>query len=219
MKKTHCLCALMAIAVAPSLGHAQGIGLLAHAGSLGLGGDVAISLNRYLGIRGGGNFFPMDFDINISDIDFTFDLPSPQFTATLDLFPTGGGLRISAGVLFSNNDLTIEGDLTGSVDIGDATYGAAQVGTLTGAILTKDASPYVGIGFGNPARSTFGFFLELGVAFKGEPEVTLEADGPAASLPAFQADLERERRDAEDDPWINVFRYYPIVSMGFSVGF
>ncbi len=210
-----CLFSILAIGAVPSAILAQGVGVAPHVGTLGVGVDLAVSLVDRVGFRAGANIFPFDIGVSTSDVDYTIALPSPQFTVMADLF-LAGSFRLTGGLLVSSADLTLEGDFTGTVDIGDDTYTAEEVGTLTGAIVTNDVSPYVGIGVGRVAGSGFGFLLDLGVAFQGTPGVALAADGPIASDPAFQADLEAERQDIEDD--VDIFRYYPVITLGFSIG-
>jgi hypothetical protein len=205
-------CILSLTTVAP-LG-AQGLGVAGHAGTLGLGVDVAVAVTPRIGIRAGANFFPTDIDLTVSDLDYTIDLPSPQFTAVLDLYLLGG-LRLSGGLFASSDDINLVGMLSDDVEIGDDVYTPSQVGTLIGSIINDDLGPYIGIGFGNPAASRIGFFLDLGVAFQGAPEVALTADGPVTLLPSFQADLEAERVSAEED--LEMFQYYPVLSIGFSI--
>ncbi len=59
-----------------------------------------------------------------------------------------------------------------------------------------------------------GFFLDLGVALHGTPEVSAMADGPVALLPGFQDDLDQEVRNLQED--LDPFIVYPILSVGVS---
>ena len=212
------LCALVAAASHPVHSQAQTrAGIVAHAGTMGLGADVAISPAPKVGLRAGGNFMPVEPSFTVSDIDFTLALQSPQFTAMVDLYPVGG-FRLSGGLRYTSSNIELTGDYTGTIDIGGTTYSGTQVGTLTGVIEVRDLAPYVGIGFGNPTGSKLGFFFELGAAYQGAPTVTLHASGTAASLPAFQADLAQERQDIEDDLGV-YFKFYPVLTLGFSIGF
>lgn len=194
---------------------AQGVGVAPHVGTLGIGADVALGGVSALAVRAGANFMPFDIDASASDIDFTISPPSARFTLLVDI-AAPVGFRVTGGALLTSGDIEATGSYTGTVDIGDTTYTAADVGTLTGTIVTNKFAPYVGIGWGKPASSRFGFFLDLGVAFHGKPEITLAADGPVTALPGFQDDLEEERQSIEDDA--NWFRVYPVLSIGFSIG-
>lgn len=210
------LCAMILLASAPAVLTAQGVGIAIHGGTLGIGADLAISPVSRIALRGGVNFIPVDINVTYSGTPITIDPPSPQYSAFLDLFIVGG-LRITGGALFSPDDVTLSGNFPGSISIGNTTYSLTEIGTLTGVIQNDDIAPYVGIGWGNPAGSRFGFFLDLGIAFQGKPTVLLAADGTAVStIPAFAADLERERQDFENS--IDLFRYYPVASIGFSIG-
>lgn len=213
---TCCLSGLIALGLSPSVVRAQSFGIAPHVGTLGVGGDVGVLLTNRIGLRAGRNYFPFDIDFSASDVDFTLDLPSPQSMVLADLFLVGG-LRASGGVLLSGDDVGLTGDFGGSVDLGGTTYTAAEVGTLRGAIVNKDVAPYAGIGYGKVAGQRLGFLLDLGIAFQGNPRVSFAADGLASLLPSFQADLERERQEVEND--IHIFRYYPVFSLGLTIGF
>ena len=212
------LLACLTLAIAPTTTLAQGLsfGVAPHVGTLGLGADFGVAVHDRVTLRVGGGVFPSDIDLTISDIKFTVDLPSPQFVGFVDFF-LAGGFRVSGGVMFSSDDLDVAGVFTGTVDIGNTTYPGADVGSLTGTIVNNDISPYLGIGWGNIARGRIGFIIDLGVAFQGQPDVTFTADGPISQTPSFQADLDREVAAAEDD--LNLFKYYPVVSVGLSFGF
>jgi len=194
---------------------AQEVGLAAHVGSLGLGADVAVSVHPNVGLRAGGNFFPFDINFTSSGVDYSLGLPSPQFMLLADLYPTGS-FRVSAGLMISSASFDLTGKLDGPVNIGGTTYTPAEVGNLTGTLETRDVSPYIGIGFGNPASSRVGFFLDLGVAFHGNPQASAAADGPISTLPGFQADLDLEIQDIQDD--VGSIIVYPVLSIGVSIG-
>lgn len=219
MRRVFCSIMLIGLLGTPAGLSAQSVGIAAHVSTLGLGGDVGLHFGR-VGLRVGGNFFPFDIDASYSNIDYTINLPSPQWTAMLDLYLVGG-LRATGGLLFSSPDIDVLGKLATAVNIGGTMYTPAQVGTLKGSIINDDVSPYVGIGFGGPGSSRFGFFLDLGVAFQGTPAVALSADGPIANDPllgpVFLADLNAEAADFEND--ISFFKVYPVVSIGFTIGF
>ncbi|MCH8146123.1 MAG: hypothetical protein IIA55_15535 [Gemmatimonadetes bacterium] len=217
MKKTFCISIVAAIAVSPLPAHAQGAGIAFHVGTLGVGADIAAAFGSHFGLRSGFNFFPTDIDITVSDIPYQIDFASPTFTFVLDLYLVGP-LRLSGGGVFSPDDIVLAGEITGPVPINGTVYSPSQIGTLTGTVLTNELSPYAGIGLGNPGRSKFGFFLDLGVAFHGTPGFTLEAVGGSAStLLQFQSDLAAEAQSIRDD--LSNIIVYPVVAMGFSIGF
>jgi hypothetical protein len=202
--------------VGTSVVTAQSIGVAPHVGTMGLGADVGISVNDRVGVRVGANLFPITPSITLADIKYEFDIPSPQLTAMVDLFLVGG-LRLSGGARLSTEDPGATGTLLSSVDIGNVTYTAADVGTLSAVVATNELAPYLGIGFGNIAKRGLGFILDFGLAFHGKPEAQLAASGPISTDPTFQTELQREEVAFEDD--INWVRFYPVVSIGVSFGF
>jgi hypothetical protein len=219
MKRAWFVTAAALIVTTPTVAAAQNVGIGAHASTLGIGVEAAVSLNPRVAVRATGNVFPVNPKITVSGEEYEFDLPSPQFTGVVDLFLVGG-LHVSGGVLISTEDLVAKSDFTGlgSADVGGVTYTGSDVGIMTATVINKDVSPYVGIGFGRVARKGLGFFLDLGVAFHGEPDVALAASGPLGSDPAFQTALANEAALFQDDiP--SAAKYYPVVTIGFAWGF
>ncbi len=217
MKKIFCISLVAAAAVSPSPAHAQGAGIAFHVGTLGVGADIAAAFGSHIGLRSGFNFFPTDIDFKISDIPYQIDFASPTFTFVLDLYLVGP-LRLSGGGVFFPDDIVLAGEITAPVPINGTVYSPSQIGTLTGTIFTNELSPYAGIGLGNPGRSKFGFFLDLGVAFHGTPGFTLTAVGGSSNnLLQFQSDLAAEEQSIQNE--LTNIIVYPVVAMGFSIGF
>ncbi len=211
MKNISGVLILAGLALIPSRAHAQA-GIAIHVGTLGVGADIATAFGSRIGLRSGFNFFPTDIDATVSDVPYQIDLASPTFTAMLDLYLLGP-LRLSGGVVYTTDDIVLAGEITGTVDINGTMYSPAEAGILTGTILTKELSPYAGIGLGNAGRSRFGFFLDLGVAFHGTPGFTLTSVGGSVS----QVDLAAEAQSIQDD-LVNI-TVYPVATIGFSIGF
>jgi hypothetical protein len=207
--------ALIAAAVLVGPARAQEAGLAIHVGSMGVGIDGAVMVHPMVGIRAGANYFPFDISYNSSGIGYNLGPASPQFLLVADLYPTRS-FRVSGGLMISSADFELTAKLDGPVDIGGTTYTPAQVGKLTGVLETRDVSPYVGIGFGNPAVSRVGLLVDLGVAFHGNPKAGLSADGPVAALPSFQQDLDQEAQKIQAD--VENYVVYPVLSIGVSIG-
>ncbi len=217
MKKISSVLILAGLALIPWRAHAQA-GIAIHVGTLGVGADIATSFGSRIGLRSGFNFFPTDIDFTVSDVPYQIDFASPTFTVMLDLYLLGP-LRVSGGAIYTTDDIVLAGEITDSVPINATIYSPAQVGTLTGTIVTNELSPYAGIGLGNPARSKFGFFLDLGVAFHGTPVYTLTAVGGSASgTQPFESDLDAEELGIQND-LTRYFKVYPVATIGFSIGF
>lgn len=207
----------LAILGAPIAASAQGISIGGRVGTFGFGGEAAVGLSDNLVIRGGIGSFFYEFDGDYDDIEYTVSPPDMTTTIGIDFYPTGGAFRFLAGMMFRNGDFTLESEdvaEAGGVEIGGTEYNTS--GTLFGAIETRSAAPYLGIGFGNHTRGGFGFFLDLGVAFVGDADVNLEARGPLASVPGIQNDLAQEAQDVEDDAG-EYLKYWPIVNLGVKI--
>ena len=216
MKKMFCISIVAAVAVSPLPAHAQGVGIAFHVGTLGVGADIAASFGSRIALRSGFNFFPTDIDARVSGVPYQIDFASPTFTAMLDLYLLGP-LHVSGGAIYTTDDIVLAGEITGPVPINGTDYSPAEIGRLTGTIVTNELSPYAGIGLGNPGRSKFGFFLDLGVAFHGTPAFTLEAVGGSANtLLQFQSDLAAEEQSLQDD--LSKITVYPVATIGFSIG-
>jgi hypothetical protein len=196
---------------------AQAFGIAGRAGSLGFGAEAALGISENLAIRGGLGSFFLEFNGDYDQVEYTVTPPSITGTLGVDFYPSGGSFRLMAGIMFRNGDFELDsGDLAeaGSLEIGDNEYNEA--GTLHGSLATKSAAPFVGLGFGNHTQGGFGFFLDLGVAFVGDPDVSMQASGPIASVPGFQQDLDKEIQNIEDEgtPYL---KYWPIVSLGVKI--
>jgi len=193
---------------------AQRVGVSAHGGSLGAGVDVLVMANSRLAFRASGNYMPFNVSFHFSGNRFEVDLPGFRWGLVADLFLLGD-FRITAGAVTARA-MDMTADLpSGVLVIGGTPYPSDLVGALSGRIETHTVVPYFGFGVGAPGRKVT-LFLDLGVGLQGNPQVTLEASGPLASTTTFQGDLENERRDVERDA--EVFRYYPVVSIGLMVG-
>lgn len=191
------------------------IAVLGKIGSGGLGGDVAIPLTDRLGVRGGIGFIPLEFeDVEIDDLEY--DITTPDFFATVGLdLKVAGPLRVMGGLLFRSGDFEYETFSTGSIEVGDRTF--TETGRLFGEWENNTTSPFVGIGLGSTVGSGLGFFLDVGVAFTGDPEITAIVDGNLANVPGVQAEVERERQRINDDiP--GYAEYWPFIQLGLRIG-
>ena len=189
-------------------------------GTLGVGVDVGLGLANVITARFGGGYWP-GLDLTISDldgIDYSATLPS-TFTAGFDLHPGGGGFHLSGGLLFQTNDLSLRATPSDDVGLGDGTYTPAEVGTLAATLVNKDVAPFLLLGFGKHGTGGVGLFLDLGVAFMGEPEIGISANGALAANSDFLADLGRHAASVEDDDALKTWgRFWPIVSLGLRIG-
>ena len=218
MRRLRAVTSALLVSIAPTSVGAQTFGFGLKAGTLGLGADAAIGLHPRLALRGGFGVFPFTPRLTYSDIEYDVELPSPQFTGTADVFLLGG-LRLTGGVLISAPDFALTSDVTGlgTVEIGGIQFDGSDVGIMSGTVINRDVAPYVGLGFGRVAKRGLGFFVDLAVAFQGEPEVALAVTGPIRDDPSFQAALAAEEVAIAEE--IKLAKFYPILSLGLSFGF
>lgn len=217
MKMPTSLSLLLALLILPQGLNAQSIGIGGRVGTLGVGGEVAVGLSENLALRGGIGSFFLDFKGDYDDLEYTITPPSMTATVGIDLYPTGGFFRVMGGLMFRDGDISLESeDITeaGGVEIGDEVYNAS--GTLFGALATKSTAPFVGIGFGNHTQGEFGFFLDLGVAFVGDADVSLEARGPLGNEPGLRAELDKQEQTVQDEAG-EYLKYWPILNLGFKI--
>jgi hypothetical protein len=211
---------LICLPVASGFANTGDFALGGKASTLGLGIDGTVGLLPRLNLRVGANAFSIELDTSTSDIDYDMEVDLLSFPIVLDwhLF-RDSGFRISAGALINQNEADLEGSSQSSYTIGGIEYTAAELGTLRGKVDFDTVAPYLGIGWGNAVgkNKRWSFNCDLGVVFQGQANIDLAANGPVASDPSFQADLDQEKQDLEDE--LDDYKYYPVVSLGVSYRF
>lgn len=198
------------------------VGLQFSVGSMGGGVQAAAALSPHVALRGGIHAMPRSFSTRFGGLDYTVSFPSPLVLLGVDAHPAGGRLRLSAGALLLLDQVLLEtGDLLmalgpGEVAVGANLYPTRRVGRLEATAEGRSTVPWLGVGWGaNPAAGRVEFYLDAGVALWGRPRVRIEALGPERGTPAFQADVEQDRRAMEarfDD-----FSVYPLLMAGVSL--
>ena len=209
---------LLALSALPTPVNAQGFGIGARLGTLGLGAEAALGLSDSFVLRAGlGTFSFFDLSSDYEGVEYTVTPPSTTGTVGIDLYPAGSAFRLMAGIMFRAGDWEMDsGDLAQGepIEIGDNVY--SEAGTLHGVMATRSTAPFVGLGFGHHTEGGFGFFLDLGVAFVGEADVTMTAQGPIASADGFQQDLDTHIQEIEDD-YASYMKYWPIINLGVKI--
>ena len=182
--------------------------------TLGLGPELTTAVRSDINARVGFNRLDLDFDdIEIDDIEYDYGLDFKSFSALVDWYVFDSSFRISGGVISMDHELDMDARPTTAEQIGDTTYQPGEIGTLSGNVEVDDVAPYVGIGWGNPLTRSrrWGFTCDFGVAFTDSPDVTLSANGTMSSNPAFRADMEKERKEIEDD--LDSYKFYPVIAL------
>jgi len=214
MKKAPWIALLLLFLATPPVVSAQGFAVGARAGTLGLGGEVALGLSDVIAVRGGFGVFPYEYEGEFDGEEYTVKFPSSIWTAGLDIYLGGGGVRLMGGVMGRTGDIEVEAAFSGSREIGGNTYTSS--GTLMGTLAQSAIAPFAGIGFGKHTSGGFGFFLDLGAAFTGDPDVDVTVTGPVAALPGIQQDLDQEAANIQEDAG-SFLKIWPMVSIGFKL--
>ena len=188
--------------------------------TLGVGLEIGKLIADHFGIRVGANYFKFSTSATKSNVSYDASLKLHAVTGLVDFFPSArGSFHLTGGII--TNPFTASGtgqpDQSGTFTLNGHTYTTAQVGVLSGEAKWPDAGPYVGLGFGTPAKKgPFAFFFDLG-AMIGQPSVTLTATG-AASNPQLATDLQAQADTTQHD--IRKYaKVYPVISFGLAFRF
>ena len=207
------------LAIGAGCADSGGLAVAGKAGTLGLGGELTTAITSDINARVGYNTMDFDFDGDIADIDYDFELDFHSFSALVDWFVFNGPIRVTGGIISMDHELHLEArGASGELEeIGDSTYDWADIGILSGTAEVDEVAPYFGIGFGRnimDKSKRWGFYGDAGIAFTSSPSVTLASTG---STPGLADDLAKESKDIEDD--LEPFRYYPVLSVGLFIRF
>lgn len=205
------------------------VALAGKAGTLGLGAELTAGLSPQWNVRLGANAFDYSERREVSDIEYDGEARLRNATAFLDWHPGGGGFRLTGGLLYNGNEVLGSSlpPASGFYDIGGVPVPVGFVGTLDAKAEFDTFAPYAGLGFGNAVApgKKLGFFVDLGVVFQGEADVTLTpvipAGSPINTVPgareALDILLEREARDLEEEA--SDYDLYPVLAIGLSYRF
>jgi hypothetical protein len=205
--------ALLLLAASATANADNDFGLGVKAGTLGIGLEATWQPLPYFDLRIGANAYDYDEDGTQAGIPYEATLALDSFYLTGSFHFPMSPMRVTLGAFSNGNELQMLNDDAADLNLGGITYPGAGIGTLTSVTSFASTSPYLGIGFDFSLGGKVGMNLDLGVLWQGDPEVTLEADGLLAQDPLFQASLEAERLELEDE--LSDFKAWPAVSLGF----
>jgi hypothetical protein len=204
-----------------SVSHGADAAIALRLSTLGVGLELGKQLLDHLSIRAGANVGSYNKE-GKEQSDITYDVHLRLKAAELlaDLAPgRRGNFHFTLGLL--TNPVTIKANgrptASGTFTINDHSYTSAQVGTLSADGKFPSVSPYLGLGFGTPARKggRVKFLFDLGASI-GKPRLSLSATG-AQSNPTLQADLDAQRDKTQKD--LDKVKVYPVLSLGLAFHF
>jgi len=183
-----------------------GIGI--NVGNLGFGVEARQTLSPSLDLRFGiaGIAYHTDFDYDDINYDITQSTAVPE--VKLDWRPMQGMFRLTFGLAYYNqvSNLELTPDPGTFYTIGNGSYSAAQVGTLTGKVSHHVGAPYFGVGWDFlPNNKNLGFTIDAGAYYRNEPDVWLSSTGTVSAN-----DLALETQNIKDD----TLTFVPVVKLG-----
>ena len=193
-------------------------GIAGRASTLGIGAEVSYRASRNVGLRAGGNWLRFTRDGTVDEIDYEVTPKLKNATALLDIFPFGGALHLTGGLMVNENKGHLDAVLTQPIQVGGNTYSPQQVGSLVGTVTFDGIAPYAGLGFAGSGAVSFLF--DLGVAFSGQPRATLVGNTNLTGIDKtiFDANVELEQMELQaeiDDR--EYLKYHPVVSIGIRI--
>lgn len=176
-------------------------------GSNGVGLGYAASVNKDWAVRGQYNTYKKSFSGDVGDFGsssaLTMDISLNSLQVVGDWYPSDGGFRLSGGLVFNNNKITITGtgDVNGTSRVVDAELK-----------MSDTVAPYIGLGYSTRPKDAkgFGFNFDLGVMFQ-KPKASLTAAG------ASQADIDAQTAKMQDAA--DKLKNMPVLGLGFSYSF
>lgn len=200
------LAATPAAAQAADAGGRFGIGVTA--GTLGIGPEARFRLSPRFGVRANAGFLSIHHTFKSDDIEYRGKVKLKSGGAMLDLYPFGGGFRVSAGARINGNGGSVTATPETAITINETEYAPAEVGTLRGKADTKNFAPALSLGYGGSMRSGLMFGIEAGALFQGKVRIRrFTASGGGVD----PADLEAERVSIQDD--VDDYKVYPILQL------
>lgn len=230
--------------------HLRPFSALAFGGGMSLMGvnlQAATNVNRYLNLRGTGNFFNYTAnDISTNGFSLNGTVNMATGGVSLDLYPfPAHGFRLSPGaLLYNKNEISAIGSPTPgtSITLNSQNFYADSVNPINASanlgLNTRQKAFTMTTGWGNMIPRKRGghlsFPFELGAAFTGVPTLAMTLSGDACTNQAdvaingpscvnmatnaqAQADLAAQLAKWKND--LNPLQVYPIFSFGIAYDF
>ena len=203
---------------------AQGVGVAARVGSLGVGVGVSAPVHERVRVRVNAQALAFgqsglldagDLGVDGLQLDYDADLGLGSVGVLVDWHPLGTTFRVTAGALVHGNGATAriraaEPYYDASLD---RTFSVERVGTLDLEVsYAQPVAPYVGIGVGDLAAGRLGVTAEIGLAYVGPPSIAMTGTGliGGTAAPSNVAILEAG---------LDSFRFHPVGSIGLKTSF
>jgi len=181
-------------------------------GTLGIGPELGYRLSSNLGVRGNVSILSVSHGFDSDDMRYDGKVKLQSGGVMLDVYPFGGGFRVSGGLRINGNKArAIAQPSGGSYEINGTTYTAAQIGTLRADTDIKNVAPALTLGYGGGLSSGLVFGVEAGALFQGRVKIKPLTYTGTLDNAALRADLEAERQSLQDD--ITDYKVYPVLQL------
>ena len=204
--------------------------------TLGLGGQFAYRLSHKLNVRAGFNFAKVTDTITSNQITYGAQLNFRSAQGNLDWFFLGP-LHLSGGALLYNGNgitatVSVPTGQTFTLNGTDYESGTPPLGGSANLTLNKVA-PEILFGVGNMIPRNGRHFagqFEIGAIYEGSPNFVFNLSGTVCQPPnssgptcqsvtASQVQTDIAGEEAKINHDAAPFRFYPIISGGFSIAF
>ncbi len=217
----------------------QNIGIDAHAGINGLGGNIALPFTRHFNARIGGEYFHYSTSFTEQGANVDASLKLGNGKVALDWYPFHSGFRVSPQMVFaiqtqaSGTVLVPSGS---TITLNGQNYISSTTDPLhgSGRVTTRKAAPGISIGWGNISPRGEGhltFPVEVGFYYIGQPNLQVNFTGSACDPtvpqtigcesvdtdPGFQASL--RAFIARNQHNVSYASFFPIASVGIGFRF
>ena len=218
--------ALDALAAPPAPARSTHVGLALTGGLSGLGADLGVNINEYLGVRATVAGFNYSHNGNYgTSVGWDAKLKLFQAGLLLDVYPFAGGFHLTAGAVNDGNKFTLTGQPSGgNFTFNGNTYAAANVGSASASVDWSKTVPYLGLGFGNLSGSSgFHFTTDLGVLFSGSAnaQITATCSTAGQAVPGLCAqlatDAQAEQTKLQND--VHKLNVWPVFRIGIGYAF
>ena len=190
-------------------------------GSLGLGVNLSLPVNKDVSIRANINKFTYSLNKKYRKVDFAGDLSLLNAGLLVDYFPTNKFFRLTAGAYLNKNKVSGSSKFTKSVTV--KIYNIKRTFTDNVTINTEvkfnNISPYVGIGFGNNIQKKgWNTTLDVGMMYQGLPKITFD------TIAKYDLTKEKLKKDIEKEKvrlrkFADKYKLYPVIAVGISYSF
>ena len=205
----------------------------AEVGTLGYGANIAWAVNDRVELQAGwaggdiAEAINDNFDANGVNYQVETDFSNPYLG--VQMRPAANWFTVGAGVIVPDNDIDVRANPAGSENggyyrIGGENVSIERLGTLEGKLEHRNKlAPYLTVGFRPNLHSNWGVFGEVGAAYLGKVDATINAvNGKNDPADPTWTDARREayaaqaERDIEDKDYAN---WFPIAKLGVTYRF